>query len=199
MKLVSNTLALSNAALTLFVCCLSMGSSASGLSYSYIDLEYHTRAYTGVDYSGASVSASVPLSDSLFIVGGYRDLKSDKKVDSESLTTKERYIGIGMNLEMTQNMDLVVEYQQVDAKNEVGRFSSSNEAEHLKVGIRGLLSDSLEIGAYYSTIDEEGTREKEVGATYALRFLVTPKTSVGVVFSKYDHLETTSATIRFMF
>jgi hypothetical protein len=134
-----------NLGLALALATLSVPALASdGPSYSYADLGY-VDSDIGISGDGFQLRGSYAVNDAFFLFGQYSDTSYDNFFD---LGVGELRLGFGWHTPMSDRADFVaaLNFERVDIDTSVG--SADDTGFGLKLGVRGKLSDALEVNTH---------------------------------------------------
>jgi hypothetical protein len=139
--------------ITLFV--FATPAFAGDLSYNFVDVGYQRVELDGdgagfsVDGDGFGISGSFEVGDSWFIGAGYGQTGFDYGIDLDQLS-----VGVGYHAGISDRADVFALLSYVRAEASLSGFGSeSDDGIGVAVGIRGFVSDSIELAGTISYVD----------------------------------------------
>lgn len=139
----------------LSVALLALPAFAGDISYNYVEFGYQKididDIVPGVDIDGDGfgIGGSFEVGESWFVAAGYSQADLDFGVDLDQLG-----IGVGWYTTMSNNTDFYALVQYVEAEVSVSGFGSADEDGFgAAIGVRGMVTDNVEIGGSIGYID----------------------------------------------
>ncbi|TRX54024.1 outer membrane beta-barrel protein [Thalassomonas sp. M1454] len=158
---------------------------------------------TDIEASGYAVNISKLVSDNIFAVGGYLQVRDDIKVEGNTVHL-EYYtanFGLGYRSEIFKDTDIFVTAEYVIADLEA-RFAANSESVDdsgyaLSTGFRSMIIDDLEANVEMrsTTIDDE--TDTQFGA--GIEYFVTENLSIGLNHLTSDDFDTTKLSVSINF
>lgn len=133
---------------------LPFGAQAADLSYSYIEGGWQKfNIDSGIDSDGWVANGSAALGEHFHIYGGY----GQNELDNINLDADVWRLGVGWNTGISDNSDLVVRANYVEAStdNVPGLGDVSSDGYEAEVGVRSAFGDRFETYAALGHIDIE--------------------------------------------
>ena len=134
------------------------GKSDTGIDYNKFEVDYQTFKISSTNYTGYTAQGSFLISDDLFVLGSFSDLKH-----TGSTTIERSNLGLGYRLGIAANTDAFT----VFAFNTMTQTSTSN-GYLLTLGVRSKIVDPIDVlGSYsYSTADSNHFSTINLGLNY---------------------------------
>ncbi len=182
--------------ITLFA--LSATAGAQGFGYSYLQASYGTVSFddsiVDVDGSGFGVSGSYAFNEDFHIAGEYQTADMDFGVDLNILE-----VSVGYHTALSQKLDLTAKFGYLNAEIEAAGVGSSDDDGFLiGAGVRGALSDTVELNGGIDYIDfDQGGGETRANAGFL--FALTDTMTVGAKASFWDDINVYQLNLRFDF
>ncbi|MGB5687880.1 MAG: porin [Woeseiaceae bacterium] len=128
---------------------------AGDLSYNFVELGYQRveldddGAGFNLDGDGFGISGSFEVGDSWFIAAGYGQTGFDYGIDLDQLS-----VGFGYHAGISDRADVFAVLSYVRAEASLSGFGSeSDDGFGASVGVRGFVSDSVELAGMISYVD----------------------------------------------
>lgn len=143
-------------------------AEADTLSYTYLRGGYVNTSLdnSSVDGDGVGLEGALGLNDSVFLLGNTTFQEFDFGIDVTRIE-----IGVGGHVPLANRLDAVGSVSYLHAEVDAGPADSDNNALGLGLGLRGRLTDSLELkgGVKYADVDRfRDDLSLNVGARYFL-------------------------------
>lgn len=129
---------------------------AADINYNFVELGYQKIDFDedplpgiSVDGDGYGIAGSFEVAESWFVGVGYAQADFDFGIDFNTLS-----LGLGWHTAMSDRADFfaVVSYEQAEA--EASGFGSVDDSGYgLTIGIRGMVSDSVELAGSLGYVD----------------------------------------------
>jgi hypothetical protein len=167
---------------------LTPGISLAELHYSnfevsLIDVEVDS-GFASVDGDGFSLAGQYEMNNRLFLLGEWQDQDYDFGIDGRALE-----IGVGLNHELSPDLDLVGTLSYIDTELEVAGFSAEDDGLGLGGGIRTRVGESFEIDAMLNWVDfDEAGSDTAVGVKG--RYYFTQKLALSFGLDMADETDT---------
>jgi hypothetical protein len=156
---------------------------AADLNYNYLQAGYQRFDFDGAfeEYDGYGIGGSFAVADSWFIDASYGTVDLGAGVDLDTLSA-----GFGYHVGIADNMDFYGSLSWVRADVSVAGFGSGSEDGYgATIGLRGMLSDSVELTGSVSYVDlGDGADDTTVGA--GLLYSFTDNVAVGIFIDADD-------------
>lgn len=187
-----------NAALLATVLSTSASASAQdeAMSYTYIDGGYVNTEIDhplNVDGDGLGVRGSFAITDRVFLLGDYTSQDLDYNIDFDQLE-----VGVGGHMPLADALDVVgsVSYLYTDV--DVGPGDTDDNAIGLGLGLRGQLTDRLEIEGGVQYADVNVLRD-DLLVSFGGRYYVTPQFALGAGVEAGDDMSMWNMGVRYEF
>ncbi len=171
---------------------------ADEFSYSYINLGYQAVEIDlgggfDVDGDGFAIGGSFEGGESWHIFGGYGSTSFDFGVD-----LNEFAIGGGYHTPISDKVDFVGELAYVTVEVEVpGGFSTDDDGIGVSIGLRGMMSDVVELSGSINYVDLGGGGETSFGAN--AWFNMGPAFALGISAGFGDDVTAYGVGVRWYF
>lgn len=131
---------------------LTAPALAEGPSYNYFEGAYQRvdidDNFIDVDGDGFSIGGSIELAENWHFFGGYGSTDFDFGIDLDELS-----IGGGFHTDLTPTLDFVANLAYVRLDASANGFSLDDDGIGAEIGLRSMLSDSLELAGFIQYID----------------------------------------------
>jgi len=171
---------------------------AEELSYSYIDLGYEAVEFDvapglNVDGDGFAIGGSFEGGDSWNVIAGYGSTNFDFSVD-----LNEFIIGAGYHTPISDQVDFVAELAYVGIDVEVlGTSVLDDDGIGASVGLRGMMSDVVELSGSINYVDLGGSGETSFDAD--AWFNLSPAFALGINAGFGDDVTSYGVGVRWYF
>lgn len=171
---------------------------ADELSYNYIDLGYQAVEIDlgggfDVDGDGFAIGGSFEGGESWHIFAGYGSTNFDFGVDLNELA-----IGAGYHTPISDTVDFVGELAYVTVEVEVpAGFSTDEDGIGASIGLRGMMSDVVELSGSIDYVDLGGDGETSFDAN--AWFNMSPAFALGINAGFGDDVTTYGVGVRWYF
>ncbi len=165
----------------------------ASISYQSVDIDDDDKL------TGFAVSGSKLLGEDFFVVGSYGNASDD--IEGIEFDFNTLSVGLGYRYSISQSADLfgVVSYEdmEIEVSYQGNSASISDNGYGLRVGVRSMLSEKVELSAslQYVDIADETETDFRVSALYSF----TEQFSVGVGYSKAGDVDTLSVSAVYFF
>ena len=141
---------------TVFAAVAQQAVAAKGPEYSYAELGYIYIDGDSVEADGAGVNLSFGATDHVFLKFGYSRLFLDDPNSTLEADADRFQIGGGMHFGVTDTIDVLgaVSYVDIEVTNGVPAYG--DDGYLAEVGVRAMLSKSLELNATVSGLHLDG-------------------------------------------
>ena len=170
---------------------------ADGLNYTFVQAGYENFKFDDLDNfnpDGFSLKGSYLINENVFAVADYYRVTESRY--NTSLELSQASFGIGYRYAANDTTDVfgVLAYENVRA--EAGNESMTDTGYSAQVGVRSLVTSTVELNASFNFIDTgESDTFYQVGALYHLN----DKLSAGVNYKNYDDAYAYGITMRYAF
>ncbi|WP_347329805.1 outer membrane beta-barrel protein [Marinimicrobium locisalis] len=188
---------------TALVCAAGAAQAAEQPEWNQLGVAYQSAELGNESLNGFALTGSALISEQAFVVGSFARASDEVLLFGESidLDLDTTSLGLGFRHPLSVNTDFfaVVSYEKIKAtayyRGQSG--SASDNGFGLTGGFRSMLSEAFEVNGSlgYVSIDDESETTVSIGADYYL----TPTIAVGVAYSTFDDLDTTSLGVTFVF
>jgi len=173
---------------------VSMAMAENDINWNYVSLSHHSVnvdgvAELGIDdstFDGFGISGSALLSNNFFITGGYTELSGDILYFDGDIDTAA--IGLGYRHSISNSTDIygVVSYQHVNTKIDFGGYSESDSdnATEVDVGVRSMVSDSIELMGAINYVTGYGN--SDTGETVSAVYHFNKSLGIGLEYSHFQ-------------
>jgi opacity protein-like surface antigen len=126
------------------------------IQYLYVDLSYGTSDTDlpggSVDADGLSLEVSVPVRDSLYLVGG---ISASELEDDADASSTERYFGLGAHYDFSSTLSVYGQAGFIDLDLDVGAGNLEDDGLFVSGGVRYMPSAGWEVrgGVDYVDLD----------------------------------------------
>lgn len=172
-------------AVAVLVAAISTPAIAENFSYSYLQVGYSTGDVNvgglKVDSSGLAFSASAPINDTLYVVGGYANQElslGNLSVDGDSFN-----IGVGARTSINQNTDLTTTLSYVSTETNVYGLVDKATGYELDFGVRHKVNDSFELLGGFGFTSAGSPKINTTSVSIGGRYKVNNNLSVGAGYS----------------
>ena len=172
-----------NRYLGIFTLILAAPAMAAELDYNFIEIGYQTVEIDDVlpgldvDGDGFGIRGVVEVAEQWYIVAAYRSIDFDFGVDGDTLQ-----LGGGYHVPISDRADLFADLSYLRAEASADGFASESDSGiGMRVGVRGMVSDRVELEGSLGYADFGGNNDGttfSVGALYEF----TPVVHGGVFF-----------------
>ncbi len=167
------------------------------LSYSFVELGYND---TTLDFNGSDVdgdgfygAASYEVSNSIFIGASIGSLSYDFDIDQDVFE-----LGIGAHTPLSRQTDLYGTVSYLDAEVSQRILGTTDDSGYaLAVGIRHLLTDTLEISGAINYVDI--FNDDSTGLNLEARYYFGDVISTALAYATTDNADGLSLSIRINF
>jgi hypothetical protein len=173
---------------------LPYASHARDLSYSYIEIGAASTEteVLGIEIEGdaKSVFASAEIGDKAYIHAAYGNTEFDFDIETNLFSA-----GLGLHTDISEGTDIFVEVSFVSSEVEQPSFGSEDDTgTGVDIGIRHLVSDSLELNAGFAQVSifDESETAFGVGA----RLYANESISVGIEYATADDTDGVGFSLR---
>lgn len=179
----------------------AVAAQAEPLSYQNITVGYGEWEVDigdkDVDFSGIALAGSMPLSDNIFLLGGYIDTDSDDEYAGDEISLTNYSLGAGFHAAIAANTDFVAALKLVRVKTDHLNDSETDSGRSLSIGVRSKPSAQFELaaGLTNSKVDDETDTTFSVSGS----FFVSPNASIGIELSDGDDTSAQGVYVRFDF
>jgi hypothetical protein len=189
---------MSRSVLLILLLALSATAGAQGFAYNYLQVSYGAVSFddsiVDVDGDGLGISGSYGFHPDFYFAGDYQTADMDFGVDLNILE-----IAVGYHTPLSDQLDLTAQLGYVDAEVEAAGFGSADDdGLMIGAGVRGALSDSVELNGGIDYIDfDQGGGETRANAGFL--FSLTETLTVGAEASFWDDINVYQLNLRFDF
>ena len=172
---------------------------AESPNFNYVSAGYLNGDIDGDDADGWTLDGSTLLGENFFLSGQYQTVgNSDDGLDVDLNWLSA---GVGYRAAISASTDFygLLTYENVEAEASY-RGNSASEDENgygLSIGVRSMLSDSIELDGRLGYIDIED--ESETSITLGARYYMNKNFSIGANYTTIDELDLVSLTARYSF
>ncbi|MCQ8891150.1 porin family protein [Pseudoalteromonas carrageenovora] len=172
---------------------------AESPNFNYVSAGYLNGDIDGDDADGWTLDGSTLLGENFFLSGQYQTVgNSDDGLDVDLNWLSA---GAGYRTAISASTDFygLLTYENVEAEASY-RGNSASEDENgygLSIGVRSMLSDSIELDGRLGYIDIED--ESETSITLGARYYMNKNFSIGANYTTIDELDLVSLTARYSF
>ncbi len=128
---------------------------AGDLSYNYIQLGYQKYDFdedlvpgSSIDGDGFGIGGSFEIGESWFVGVSYSKVDFDFDIELDQVGA-----GVGWHTAMSNNTDFYATLQYVRAEASVPGFSVDEDGFGATIGVRGMVSDKVELGGSIGYVD----------------------------------------------
>ena len=184
-------------ALLILLLAFSAIAGAQGFGYNYLQASYGAVSFddsiVDVDGDGLGISGSYGFHPDFYLTGEYQTADMDFGVDLNILE-----LAVGYHTPLSDQLDLTAQLGYVDAEVESGLGSADDDGFMIGAGVRGALSDSVELngGIDYIDFDQGGS---ETRSSAGFLFSLTEALTVGAAASSWDDINVYQLNLRFDF
>lgn len=182
---------------------LSYTSIGIGLIGGSVELD---SASDDVDYSGATLSGSFAVNDTVFITGSSTALETDDTYGGDEIEQSMITLGGGAHFALNRNADFVMAVGYTTGEEEWGPFEVDIDGFVFAAGIRGKPSEVVELSAFinHAELDYEAdggaeASDSETGFSVEARYFFTAPFSLGLGFSSGDDDDAAILSFRYDF
>jgi hypothetical protein len=156
------------------VCFCGQALAQDGLSYSFVELGYIGTESDSGDGDGLNLAGSYAVAELAHIFTSYSDQDFDNNVRTEFMQ-----IGLGGNIPLTENIDIVPRLSYVDLQVETPGAILDDNGFQAGASLRGRFLDRLELsgGFTYTELGDSGNDTAIVGG---LRLYFTGRLAVAL-------------------
>jgi hypothetical protein len=169
---------------------------SASISYQSVDID-------GDKLTGFTISGSKLLGEDFFVVGSYGNASDDIEIYNSSVEVNFNTLSVGLgyrySISKTTDFFGVVSYEdmEVEASYPGNSESESENGYGLKVGVRSMLSEKVELAGSLQYVDIADETETAFGVSALYNF--TDQFSAGVGYSKADDVDTLSVSAVYFF
>jgi len=180
---------------TLLLAAVPLAAQAEEMSYSYFDLAYaETDLDGGPTGDGFAGRGSIGFGENFF---GFADYLNQ---DFGPIDVDVWSVGLGGHLGIAENVDLVGRFGYLQAEASAGGLSADEDGYVAAAGLRGRVSDQLELEGNVIYRDLSGSGYSgDTAIAVGGRYYFTPALAVGAEYEHNDDGETIFAGVRFSF
>lgn len=165
---------------------------SASISYQSVDID-------GDKLTGFAISGSKLLGDDFFVAGSYGNASDD--IDGVEVDFNTLSVGLGYRYSISQNTDFfgVASYEdwEVEASYQGFSASVSENGYGLKIGVRSMISEKIELSGTLQYVDIADETETAFGVSALYNF--TEQFSAGVGYIKEDDVDTLSVSAVYFF
>lgn len=148
----------------------------------------------GVDGDGPAIGFSAEVTDAFRILGGYSTADFDYGIDVSGLQLGVGYIG-----KLTAAMDWEASLSWVRARAEVAGISDTENGYLASLGVRGMASPKIELGASVDYVDYGGGGDSDTTLSVEGLYYVTDVVAIGLGFEVGSDITTYGIGVRYDF
>ena len=182
------------ALLCLLLASFSPGTLFAQMNYSAFEINLAdvdiNQGPFNVDGDGFEIAGSYEVSDKIFVFGRWQDQDLDFGIDGRKLE-----FGGGLHLPINDRLDFVATLSYLDLEAELGNLSADDDGLALGAGVRGRVSDSVQVdlGLKLIDLDDSGS---DTGITLGGRYYFTDRLAVAAGAEFTDDIDTFSVGFR---
>ena len=160
---------------------LAAPAMAAELDYNFIEFGYHTVEIDDVvpgldvDGDGFGIRGVVEVADQWYVIAAYRAIDFDFGIDGDTLQ-----LGGGYHVPISDRADVFADLSYLRAEASASGFDSESDSGYgMRVGVRGMVSDRVELEGSLGYADFGGNND---GSTFGVAALYefTPAVHGGV-------------------
>lgn len=172
-------------------------AGAQDFGYTYLQVSYGAVSFddsiVDVDGDGLGVSGSYGFHPDFYVSGEYQTADMDFGVDLNILE-----LAVGYHTSLSEQLDFTAQLGFVDAEVESGLGSADDDGFMIGAGLRGALTDAVELNGGIDYIDfDQGGGETRANAGFL--FSLTETVTVGAEASFWDDINVYRLNLRFDF
>ena len=183
---------MSRSTLVIVLLAFSATAGAQGFDYNYLQFSYGAvnidTGVVDVDGDGLGLSGSYGFHPDFYFAGEFQTADMDSGIDLDILE-----LAVGYHTPLSDRLDLTAQFGLVNA--EIG--SADDDGFMVGAGVRGQLTESVELNGGIDYIDVEQLDETRVKAGFL--FDLTEKLQVGAEASFWDDINVYQLNLRFDF
>ena len=188
---------MSRSALLILLLALSATAGAQGFGYNYLQVSYGSVSFddsiVDVDGDGPGISGSYGFHPDFYVAGEYQTADMDFGVDLNILE-----LDVGYHTQLSDQLDFTAQLGYVDAEVESGFGSADDDGLMIGAGLRGRLTDAVELNGGIDYIDfDQGGGETRANAGFL--FDLTENVTVGAEATFWDDINVYQLNLRFDF
>lgn len=183
--------------LSIFLLAFAVTAGAEGFGYDYLQASYGAVSFddsiVDVDGDGLGISGSWGFHPDFYVAGKYQTADMDFGVDLNILE-----LAVGWHTPLSEQLDVTAQLGFVNAEVESGFGSSDDDGFMIGAGLRGALTDAVELNGGIDYIDfDQGGGETRANAGFL--FSLTEQMTVGAEASFWDDINVYTLNLRFDF
>jgi hypothetical protein len=184
-------------ALLILLFTFSATAGAQGFNYNYLQASYGAVSFddsiVDVDGDGLGISGSYGFHPDFYLAAEYQTADMDFGVDLNILE-----LAVGYHTPLSEQLDFTVQLGFLDAEVESGFGSADDDGFMIGAGLRGALTDAVELNGGIDYIDfDQGGGETRANAGFL--FALTETLTVGAEASFWDDINVYQLNLRFDF
>jgi hypothetical protein len=187
---------MSRSVLLIFLLAFSATAGAQGFAYNYLQASYGAVSFddsiVDVDGDGLGISGSYGFHPDFYLTGEYQTADMDFGVDLNILE-----LAVGYHTPLSEQLDFTAQFGYVDAEVESGFGSADDDGFMIGAGLRGALTDTVELNGGIDYIDFDNGSETRANAGFL--FSLTETLTVGAEASFWDDINVYQLNLRFDF
>jgi hypothetical protein len=182
-------------ALVISLFALAATASAQEFGYNYLQASYGTVSFDDsildVDGDGLGISGSYAFHPEFYVAGEYQTADMDFGVDLNILE-----LAVGWHTPLSDQLDFTAQLGFVNAEVETGLGSADEDGYMIGAGLRGQLTDAVELNGGIDYIDFD---DSETRAYAGFLFSLTEQMTVGAEANFWDDINVYQLNLRFDF
>ena len=188
---------MSRSALFMLLLAFSATAGAQGFGYNYLQVSYGAVSFDDsiidVDGDGLGVAGSYGFHPDFYVAGEYQTADMDFGIDLNILE-----LAVGYHTPLSDQLDFTAELGWVEAEVDSGFGSADDDGFMLGAGLRGQLTDAVELNGGIDYIDfDQGGGETRANAGFL--FDLTETLTVGAEASFWDDINVYQLNLRWDF
>ncbi len=182
-------------ALLIFLLAFAATASAQEFGYNYLQASYGAVSFDDsvidVDGDGLGISGSYGFHPEFYLAGEYQTADMDFGVDLNILE-----LAVGWHTPLSDRLDFTAQLGFVNAEVESGFGSADEDGYMVGAGLRGQLTDAVELNGGIDYIDFD---DSETRAYAGFLFSLTEQMTVGAEANFWDDINVYQLNLRFDF
>ncbi len=187
---------MSRSVLLILLLAFSATAGAQGFGYNYLQASYGAVSFddsiVDVDGDGLGISGSYGFHPDFYLAAEYQTADMDFGVDLNILE-----LAVGYHTPLSEQLDFTAQLGYVDAEVESGFGSADDDGFMIGAGLRGALTDAVELNGGIDYIDFDNGSETRASAGFL--FSLTETLTVGAEASFWDDINVYQLNLRFDF